>query len=302
MALSLRTTVAVSEYDNGRVLVRAPGFPVEDRPLQDAPHSSPLGAFFLLAQHLNVSGVQITVTSDMPVRSGLGGSAAAIVAAAAALGSLRPGSSSSPRAVAELAYLIESALYTCGRQDHLAAAYGGVNLWQWKFGRTTPPYRRRHIADREHLESISKRLVVVFSGEAHSSSRMTDDWISCFQQGRDRGSWLEANRQTLRFWSGLHTGDWSQAVDALARENDIRKRICPGAWTDRMAPFAALAREGGCAARFAGGGGGGCIWAFGSPAAAELVRKGWEWASASLPGARVVDARVDPRGVVQWKS
>jgi D-glycero-alpha-D-manno-heptose-7-phosphate kinase len=303
ITLSLRTTVTVSAHDEGRVLVRAPGLPDEDWPLRDAPYSSPLAAYFLLAQHVNVAGIRLTVTSDIPPRSGLGGSAAAIVAATAALTSLTGDESGpSPARVAELAHLVEYALYTCGRQDHLAAAYGGVNLWQWSFGQAGSPYRRRQLTDPDRLEEIGRRLVVVFSGHAHDSAAMTESWIAGFRAGHDRQTWLDANQQTRRLWQALTRGRWADAVDAVERENRLRAAVSPGAWTDRMVEFADVARRYGAAARYAGGGGGGCVWAIGEPAAVAAVRAEWVRTASGREGAFVVDAGLDPRGVVQWKN
>lgn len=301
IALSLRTTVSISEYDHDRVLIHGPGLQAQNWALRDAPYSAPYGAFVILAQFFNTAGVEISISSDIPPRSGLGGSAAAITAAAVAFDSMHTGSPRlPPNGLAELAHQAESVLYTCGRQDHLAAAYGGVNLWQWRFGQPDSVYKRFQISGRDDMDSIGRRLVVVFSGEPHNAAAMTEGWVRSFQDGHNRQLWLDANRETRRFWSAVCNRDWRESIDALNEESRIRAVVSPDAWTDRATKFAEVARARGCAARFAGGGGGGCIWALGEPSAAEFVRTEWASTAASSAGAALINATVEPRGLLHW--
>ena len=136
IALDLKTkAVARLTGDNTRRVESAGFESLAAGPGQEVDYTSPLGFFFLAIDYFGLSGVTLKVSSSSPPQSALGGSSSAIIASVAALARLAGRRISRIEAV-NLAHQIESALFMapCGRQDHLAAAYGGVRLWTWTPG------------------------------------------------------------------------------------------------------------------------------------------------------------------------
>ena len=73
-----------------------------------------------------------------------------------------------------------------------------------------------------------------------------------------------------------------------------RKRLAPGVTTPEIdALIAAAVAAGAWSGKVCGAGGGGCLFALAPPESTAAVRAAWARA-----GARLLDAQVDPRGVV----
>ena len=76
--------------------------------------------------------------------------------------------------VLHLAYHLEDAVSSgkCGIQDQAAAAYGGVHLWEWRYGERGPLFTSTSLLERKAQKELSDRILVAYSGESHVSSRM----------------------------------------------------------------------------------------------------------------------------------
>ncbi|MCE5327937.1 MAG: hypothetical protein LLG01_16135 [Planctomycetaceae bacterium] len=81
-------------------------------------------------------GFDLYMYSSLPLRTGLGGSAAMCVAILSAFNHIRAGGKLSPADLAEAAYEIETGDLgnASGRQDQYAAAFGGINLLRFAGG------------------------------------------------------------------------------------------------------------------------------------------------------------------------
>lgn len=86
-------------------------------------------------KHFHLKGLEITSISDIPGEgSGLGSSSAFTVGLIKALSALSGGNLNAPASVfAQEAYAVERNLcgHPVGKQDHYAAAYGGLNYFQF---------------------------------------------------------------------------------------------------------------------------------------------------------------------------
>ncbi len=304
IALDLRTTVQLLPYRRGWIRVSSAGFdPAEFRPAE-APYSHPLGLIFAVAAYFNLDGVEIRIESASPVRSALGGSSVAVVALVGALLRIegaRQGRGGSPGEVAILAHGLESSVarVPCGFQDQLAAAFGGANAWHW----TGSPWEgggftRIPLADPLDFPALGDHLAVAYVGVPHASKDINGQWVSRFLAGRDRRRWVEIIEITHGFSDSLARKDFSEAARLMNLETEIRLAMTP----DVLDPFGRrLAREAaslGCGARFAGAGGGGCLWAIGQEKAIESLRLRWEALLVERKGARLLDVGVDSRGLL----
>jgi galactokinase/mevalonate kinase-like predicted kinase len=204
--------------------------------------------------------------------------------------------------VARIANSIESSLTVCGYQDHLSSAFGGANLWSWgvRDTQTLGGVRRIPLLAAGAVAALNRRLGVVFTGEAHDSSVTTQDWIRQYCAGTNRDEWYAANDATADLAAALADQDWTAARTALDRESRLREQCSPGAVTPAAHGFLDIARDLGCAARFAGGGGGGSVWAFGDPEDIASVVASWRNHGRCVPGSTHLSCAPTARGVHVW--
>ena len=114
---------------------------------------------------------------------GLGGSSSAAVALIyGILQSFKPFDKTfSLEDTVVLAHKIEEkeAKIACGLQDHLAAAYGGVNLWHWRKKDGKLPFIQERINFPNDLE---RHLLIAYCGIPHESKNINSKWIKKTQQ------------------------------------------------------------------------------------------------------------------------
>lgn len=287
VALDLRVHV--------RVFADAPGVVrVEDEAFApgDAPLSGRFGTFFALCAHWGVDGVRLSIRSEGPPRSGLGGSSCAAVAAVAALDRVAPLRSSplGPDGIARIAFEVERQLEPCGPQDHLAAAFGGASAWRWAAPEEPVPWERTPLP-------APGALVVASTGESRASATMLHECLERFRAGRDRAAWRKVIGCARAFASALAERDWERAGRALAAEAEVFAVTWPQVYSSRARELVAAAAACGCGARFTGAGQGGCVWALGSPEGVSAVRSAWSELCAGWPGASVLPAAPCAEGV-----
>jgi D-glycero-alpha-D-manno-heptose-7-phosphate kinase len=264
------------------------------------PLSGPFALLNSICQHFGVSGFTLRIKSDAPVGSGLGGSGAAAVATIAALGvALKLRMPRQRLWIAHLAQRLENAVQASltGYQDQLSAAFGGVNIWTWRYSHFTDPYLRHKVATRCNYADLSERVAIAFTAEQRSSTPVSYAYIQDFLAGRTREHWININNCTRKFGVSLVSKDWDGATAALAREMALRDEICPHLWPESALELRHMAEKLGCAVRTAGGNRAGCIWAFGTPGAIKKLRL--DWADASIGAAlRVRGVEVHTRKCV----
>jgi D-glycero-alpha-D-manno-heptose-7-phosphate kinase len=128
-----------------------------------------LGLPRAVVHHFGIrQGLNLFLASEVPPGTGLGSSSAMTVSLVTALSRLR-GTEPNPREVAELAaYLeIEKLGAPIGKQDHYAAAFGGLNVLTFHAsGVEVEPVSMRP----DHLAALERSLMLFFTGAARNSS------------------------------------------------------------------------------------------------------------------------------------
>jgi len=303
MALTLRTTVSLRPYEPGSIRVCSSGFDkAEVFPSGTCPFDTRFGLFFSAVSHFGFHGLDVSIDSQSPVRSALGGSSTALVALikALSLAAMALGSKGlSKREILHLGYHLEDGMSggNCGLQDQAAAVYGGIQQWEWRYGEPASPFKRRSLLDRKGQEALSRRLLVAYSGRQHTASRINRRWIRDFLSGRTRAGWFKANEAVRAFARAVEAMDWRLAAASIREEMAVRREITPEALTQTTAELVALAEDVGCGARFTGAGGGGCLWAIGDNPQIETLRDVWKARLAEIRGAFFLDGCIDPWGV-----
>jgi len=303
MALTLRTHVTLSSFDEGWVRISSQGYPNGKTCRRD--HLSfdpPFGLFFAAISFFGFHGVQVEISSQSPVRSALGGSSTALVALLKGLSEISVLLGAKPlsrREILHLAYHLEDGIAggNCGLQDQGAAVYGGVNQWEWCFGNPGTPYKRTSLLDRNGQKEFSDRLLVAYSGKRHVSSQVNRKWIADFRADRTRAGWIQVNREVHSFADAVRSRQWGHATRLLREEMALRRELTPQALIPITEDLVAQAEAEGCGARFAGAGSGGSLWALGPVRNIQRLRVLWERTLSPVRGARILDCRVDPVGV-----
>lgn len=318
MAIGLRTRVRLLPYDKGIIKVSSKGFESAEYPIDEVPFDHPLGLMFAVAAYFRVEGIHIDVDSASPPRSALGGSSVAAVTLVAAFRKLLapPGSwlltdirqtrirSQQPTApsrhkAAMLAHAIESSVagVQCGLQDQLAAAYGGVNAWYWKGEPDSHPFEKKTIVEKESYKDLEKHLLLAYCGIPHESKNINQRWVRQFVLGKYRELWIEIVRCTQKFSDALMNQNIKGAVESMSREVIIRRGMTSDVFDEMGEKLVDSAEDNDCGARFAGAGGGGCIWALGETGNIDKLRGIWDETLSKREGACLLDVNIDHEGL-----
>lgn len=302
IALDMRTRVSLHPYTPGRIRVESKGFAPAEYSLDEAPFDHPMGLMFAVAAYFAVDGILIEVESSSPPRSALGGSSSAAVALLAAYFELFKAAQirvPEPDAIPVLAHGIEESIagVPCGMQDQLAAVYGGVNAWHWEESRGRPSWRQQSLGGAGEASWLNERILVAYCGVPHESRDINGTWIRRFLSGRDRRRWEKIVDATKRFVYAFSEKDLDSAAGWMNLETDIRRELTPEVVDETGAELMEAAAVGNCGARFAGAGGGGCLWALGPAEAISELRDEWAAVTQRRPEAGILETGVDIRGV-----
>jgi D-glycero-alpha-D-manno-heptose-7-phosphate kinase len=149
-------------------------------PFIDAPQTLAQAAAKALSLGAEAGGV-VTVRSDVPPGSGLGGSASYSVALLAAL---QPQLLSDKHKLASIAQELETKWLgnSCGTQDQMAASFGGASYSQI----TYPQFTQEAIVLSDPLRrNLEAQLLLVYTGEAHFSSAMHQTVVTELQNNNE---------------------------------------------------------------------------------------------------------------------
>jgi D-glycero-alpha-D-manno-heptose-7-phosphate kinase len=300
IAISLRTTATLRAGVNDTVIVESSSIGREEMAVESLPLTGPFALVNAIIHHFCITGFQLVLHSDVPLGSGLGGSGVvAVVVIAAICAALSQGTE--PRMldyfwIARLAHQLENSVAASltGFQDQLAAVFGGVNMWTWRYSDRKRPYIRQVLLRKCDLPFLSKRIAVAFTGEQRRSTPVSAQYIRDYFAGRTRREWMEVSRWVSAFAEALKDKDCGGAWRALNEEMRIRDQMCPGLWPGSALALRATAERNGCTARTGGGNWAGCIWSFGEPEAITALRE--DWGKANLP-AEVVSGGIEVKSV-----
>lgn len=304
IALDLRTRARLLPYKEGRVKVSSKGFKSAEYSLDRAPFDHPLGLMFAIAAYFRSEGVHIVIDSSSPPRSALGGSSAAAVALVAAFLVVSEKMAITPKykkKVALLSHALEESVagVPCGRQDQLAAAYGGVNVWHWQTCNEGPAFIKETIVKESYFKRLERHLLLAYCGVPHESKNVNGIWVSQFLSGRYRRLWDEIAVNTKKFVDALAGSNYKKAAEAMNREMVLRRKMTPEVLDDMGEKFVDSAIVNNCGARFTGAGGGGCIWALGEVEDIDRLRSIWEELLAARKGAYLLDVKIASKGLLK---
>jgi D-glycero-alpha-D-manno-heptose-7-phosphate kinase len=182
-------------------------------------------------------------------------------------------------------------------QDQLAAAFGGVHVWHWQGDLREDGFRREVAVPKKHHKELEKHLLLAYCGKPHLSKDINGRWVTQFLAGKNRDLWAEIIACTRQFLTALAKKNFQQAAIYMNRETAMRKKMTPDVLDAVGDELVESAHQCGCGARFTGAGGGGCIWALGEIEDVDRLRSLWEETLSSRKGARLLDVRIDSKGL-----
>jgi len=302
MAINLRTTVQLSPHRSGFIKISSRGFESAEYPIDHLPFDHPMGLMFAIAAYFHIDGIHIRIDSASPPRSALGGSSVAAVAMIGAYKRLyaRLNQILVPdERIPLLAHAIEESIagIPCGLQDHLAAVYGGVNLWHWNGKGLKELYKQEPLISEDQYSLLDKSLLLAYCGIPHASKDINGKWVRQFLAGDFRSEWAEIIQCTREFANALRAFDFERAVHWINRETDIRRRLTPEVLDGTGRELVISARDMRCGARFCGAGGGGCLWAVGDSHRISELEEKWKYLLRSEKDAKILEFSVDGAGL-----
>jgi D-glycero-alpha-D-manno-heptose-7-phosphate kinase len=213
-----------------------------------------------------ITGVEVTSVSDIPgAGSGLGSSSSFAVGLINAIRHMP-----SVYALAEVAYLAElSCGHGCGKQDHLAAAYGGLHFFKFlKSGHVevepiTPP------------EGFQEQLMLFWTGKTRKAApllKKQSENIS--ENGLAEYAALDMRDLAYKLRSDLIDGDIFTLGECLHNNWELKKKLAEGISNRRIDELYSLARSlGATGGKVCGAGGGGFLLLCADPSCHERIEK-----------------------------
>ncbi|MCX7830988.1 MAG: hypothetical protein N2445_08030, partial [Acidobacteria bacterium] len=211
-----------------------------------------------ICDHYGVSeGWEITVRSDFPTGSGLGGSSAISVALSGVLNEIKEQKENPQKTVSVLRDL---------EARNLKIPTGVQDFWPSILGGALAIHYRPGIDDVESLGQVfpflKERIVVAYTGKSHFSAEMNFELYRNFLEGNKTVvKAMEAiSKSSLEFYNAIKNGDFDAAGDAMLEEWHNRKKLSPKIATKKMEELEKCAlKSGATGAKCCGAGGGGSM-------------------------------------------
>ena len=239
-------------------------------------------------------GAAIEVSTLVPTGSGMGASASVTVALLAALSLQRDGVCAEPGSLALLAHRVETGLgWQSGVQDQWAAACGGVSDLTIDYPDTQ---RRAIVLDPPTSQSLDDRLLTVYVGVPHTSSRIHEEVITRLATNRPGPIFRRLREAADDAARALSHGDLARYGAAMVEHHEVSRQLHPGLVGARAEQVIEAARSCGALGWKCNGAGGdgGTVTVLGphGDALADLRA-----AIGGLRGCSVVEHRLAFRGV-----
>lgn len=239
------------------------------------------------------TGVNVITDNTPPHGSGLGASSSLLIGLSGALDRIN-GTKLDPYLFVEYGANLEAQVIAIptGKQDYLAALYGGVNAFRFDVkGWEREPL----IAEEEKLQAFEDRIVLAFTGMTHFSGTNNWNMMKRFidDEPGSRESMRRIQRTAEEMREALLAFDLDRVGVLLDQEWQSRKRLAEGVTTAAIDGMVEAAKGAGAlASKICGAGGGGCMITF----VGEGKRKPVEAALESA-GAQVMPFRIAREGL-----
>ena len=249
---------------------------------------------------LNINdGFNITVYSDLPAGSGMGGSSSLCVALIGAFNELY-NFKLNKHEIASKACDIERVelKQKGGYQDQFAAAYGGFNFIEFSNGIKVSPIK----TSEEMINELQYRLILCYVGGSHFSSDIQDEVLKGYEI--EKRSFMEAMQDLKDVAYSMRKIIESKDINQLNKFGEFlhkgwlaKKSLSSKISSKNIENFYLTSRKYGVlGGKLLGAGGGGHLLLFSNPEKKYNVIKELE-----KIGGKIVNFHFNPKGLEVWK-
>lgn len=204
-------------------------------------------------------GVHIRYYTEVPTGSGLGTSAAMNVVWLALVKAEPVTTPEARQAIAEGAYQAEKILGIIGgKQDQYAAAFGGINLFEFRNdGVTVNPVRM----PPEKLTELERLFVLCYTGASRLSSRIHENVWGRFGRGNREviDALLTMRDSAYECKEALERSDWKRVGEILSLQFECSKSLDASTTNETVERLFSLVQDEVWGGKPCGAGGGGCV-------------------------------------------
>lgn len=294
-AVDLYTYCDIQSRDDGRIVLRSrdlareESFPSFGALAAASRYRLPLLAL-LVKFFRPEGGLTMESNSEAPAGAGISGSSALMIAVASALNKWTHRGYSLEK-IREIVQNVEAQVIRVptGAQDYYPAMYGGVSAIEFGAAGIT------HTSLAVDADDLDRRFVLAYTGAPRNSGinnwEVTKGHIDGEKSIHRNFDRIAATAVAMR--QAVEKHDWNDAGRLMREDWAARRRNAPGISTPLIDQLIAMGRRAGSlGAKACGAGGGGCVVFLVEPGSRENVARVIAGA-----GARVLDAKVAPRGV-----
>lgn len=240
-------------------------------------------------------GFKMTIHSDVPAGSGLGGSSTMMVAMISAIANWQ-GEDMTKDKIAKLSYHLEREIIGLkgGKQDQYAAAYGGFNYLDIDAKNVT--VRPFDIPD-DIINELQCRSVMCYTKISRESADIIKTQVESSKKGSNIDALDHSKMIAKKIGPTLEEGDLKSTGELLDEAWEYKKKFSNNITNKHIDRLYDIAKENGAiGGKVSGAGGGGFMYFIceydKKPQVAEALKKG---------GAELTDFMFEPEGVTSWR-
>lgn len=218
-------------------------------------------------------------TGDVPTSSGLGTSGVMNLVWLALISKTKD-----KKVLAENVYKLEQSQgLVGGKQDAYAAAFGGINLWEFKKDKVV---KKKLNLKKDTIKKLEEGLVLVYMGE-HYSGDSNNAMIESFRKGKNVKHLLKIKEIAYGMKIALEKGDVDEFAKLMNYETMEREKLHKSIVPKKTKKVIKKGLENGAVAvKVCGAGGGGSVLFFGDK---KRLKKKF--------GNKVIDFKFDWKGL-----
>ncbi len=208
-------------------------------------------------QNLNISGVEITSTADVPAGTGLGSSSSFTVGLLHSLYCYRGTFVSKERLASEACTVeINQLGEPIGKQDQYGAAYGGLNFYV--FNRDGSVFVEPVIMRRQDYRKLEEHLMMFYTGKLHSASKILAEQGKNISSGEKERNQLEICEYARLLKQELQKGNVDSLGELLHKSWLLKRSLASGISSPQIDTwYESAMRNGAVGGKLLGAGGGG---------------------------------------------
>lgn len=241
-------------------------------------------------------GFEISIRSDVPAGSGLGGSSTMIVSMIGAMANWLDEDISKTE-MASLAYHLEREVIGLGggKQDQYAAVFGGFN--SLKIDRNGVSILPARIS-QDIVNELQCRSVICFTGTTHDSAAIIETQVKSYKDGQNTEALDQSKELAIKIRGAMRHGQIDEVGYLLGQSWEQKKKFSDKVTNPQIdALYNCAINNGAIGGKVSGAGGGGFMYFV-----CEYDKKTQVSKALQKAGAILSEFQFEPEGVVSWRS